>query len=194
MKKKPILYIIVPCYNEEDVLPVTNTLFVKKLFQLIKNNEISNSSRILYVNDGSTDRTWELIKKYAKEIQNVVGLSQSRNRGHQNAVYAGLMESKDLADITISIDCDGQDDINAMDEMIKAYKNGAEIVYGIRNDRDTDTFFKRYTAQSFYKLLEKMGVETIYNHADYRLVSSKVLKEFENLMRLICFLEVCFHL
>lgn len=194
MKKKPILYIIVPCYNEEDVLPVTNTLFVKKLFQLIKNNEISNSSRILYVNDGSTDRTWELIKKYAKEIQNVVGLSQSRNRGHQNAVYAGLMESKDLADITISIDCDGQDDINAMDEMIKAYKNGAEIVYGIRNDRDTDTFFKRYTAQSFYKLLEKMGVETIYNHADYRLVSSKVLKEFEKFDEVNLFLRGMFPL
>ncbi|HFI0408801.1 TPA: glycosyltransferase family 2 protein [Streptococcus suis] len=194
MKKKPILYIIVPCYNEEDVLPVTNTLFVKKLFQLIKNNEISNSSRVLYVNDGSTDRTWELIKKYAKEIQNVVGLSQSRNRGHQNAVYAGLMESKDLADITISIDCDGQDDINAMDEMIKAYKNGAEIVYGIRNDRDTDTFFKRYTAQSFYKLLEKMGVETIYNHADYRLVSSKVLKEFEKFDEVNLFLRGMFPL
>lgn len=194
MKKKPILYIIVPCYNEEDVLPVTNTLFVKKLFQLIKNNDISNSSRILYVNDGSTDRTWELIKKYAKEIQNVVGLSQSRNRGHQNAVYAGLMESKDLADITISIDCDGQDDINAMDEMIKAYKNGAEIVYGIRNDRDTDTFFKRYTAQSFYKLLEKMGVETIYNHADYRLVSSKVLKEFEKFDEVNLFLRGMFPL
>lgn len=194
MKKKPILYIIVPCYNEEDVLPVTNTLFVKKLFQLIKNNEISNSSRILYVNDGSTDRTWELIKKYAKEIQNVVGLSQSRNRGHQNAVYAGLMESKDLADITISIDCDGQDDINAVDEMIKAYKNGAEIVYGIRNDRDTDTFFKRYTAQSFYKLLEKMGVETIYNHADYRLVSSKVLKEFEKFDEVNLFLRGMFPL
>lgn len=176
------------------MLPVTNTLFVKKLFQLIKNNEISNSSRILYVNDGSTDRTWELIKKYAKEIQNVVGLSQSRNRGHQNAVYAGLMESKDLADITISIDCDGQDDINAMDEMIKAYKNGAEIVYGIRNDRDTDTFFKRYTAQSFYKLLEKMGVETIYNHADYRLVSSKVLKEFEKFDEVNLFLRGMFPL
>lgn len=194
MQERPVLYIVIPCYNEEEVLPETNPMFLGKITKLIQSNMISPESRIVYVNDGSKDRTWELIQQYARESKYVTGISQSRNRGHQNAVYAGLMESKDKADITISIDADGQDDINAMDEMIEAYKNGSEIVYGVRNDRDSDTFFKRSTAQGFYKLLERMGVETVYNHADYRLVSSKVLNEFSKFDEVNLFLRGMFPL
>ncbi len=194
MGKIPTLCIVIPCYNEEDVLPETNPMFVGKITQLIQSKMISPKSRIVYVNDGSKDTTWELIQQFARESKYVTGLSQSRNRGHQNAVYAGLMESKNIADITISIDCDGQDDIDAMDEMVAAYKNGADIVYGVRNDRETDAFFKKTTAQAFYKLMEIMGVETIYNHADYRLVSSKVLKEFSKFDEVNLFLRGMFPL
>lgn len=194
MGKIPTLCIVIPCYNEEDVLPETNPMFVGKITQLIQSKMISPKSRIVYVNDGSKDTTWELIQQFARESKYVTGLSQSRNRGHQNAVYAGLMESKNKADITISIDADGQDDIDAMDEMVAAYKNGADIVYGVRNDRETDTFFKKTTAQAFYKLMEIMGVETIYNHADYRLVSSKVLKEFSKFDEVNLFLRGMFPL
>lgn len=134
----------------------------------------------MFVNDGSKDNTWTLIKKLALEDEHFIGISQSRNRGHQNAVLAGLMEAKSSADITISVDCDGQDDITAMEAMVDAYHDGCEIVYGVRSSRETDTFFKRFTAQSFYKLLNKMGAEVVYNHADYRLVSARVLKEFAN--------------
>ncbi|HFR3771676.1 TPA: glycosyltransferase family 2 protein, partial [Streptococcus suis] len=182
------------CYNEEEVLPQTNPMFVRKLNELVQNRIVSPESRIVYVNDGSKDNTWELIQQYSKENAFVIGLSQSRNRGHQNAVYAGLMESKSKADITISIDADGQDDINAIDAMIQAYKSGSEIVYGVRNDRDTDTFFKRTTAQTFYKLMDWLGVESVYNHADYRLVSSKVLNEFEKFEEVNLFLRGMFPL
>ncbi|MXQ48024.1 glycosyltransferase [Streptococcus pneumoniae] len=192
--KLPILYLIIPCYNEEEVLPETNSMFVNKLSQLINDNYISSESRIVYVNDGSKDKTWELIKQYAVESTFVTGVSQSRNRGHQNAVYAGLMESKNKADITISIDADGQDDIDAMDKMIEAYMDGSEIVYGVRNDRESDTFFKKTTAQGFYKLLDWMGVESVYNHADYRLVSSRVLHEFEKFDEVNLFLRGMFPL
>lgn len=194
MKIKPILYLIIPCYNEEEVLPETNSMFVDKLSQLINDNYISSESRIVYINDGSKDKTWELIKQYAVESTFVTGVSQSRNRGHQNAVYAGLMESKNKADITISIDADGQDDIDAMDKMIAAYMDGSEIVYGVRNDRESDTFFKKTTAQGFYKLLDWMGVESVYNHADYRLVSSRVLHEFEKFDEVNLFLRGMFPL
>ena len=177
---RPILYMVIPCYNEEEVLPLTSKDFLKKLYELIQMDMISEESKILFVNDGSKDKTWEIIKQLAKSDEHFEGISQSRNRGHQNAVLAGLMEAKDRADITISIDCDGQDDINAMDLMIQEYMDGSEIVYGVRNDRGTDTFFKRTSAEGFYKLLTWMGVETVYNHADYRLVSAKVLREFAN--------------
>lgn len=183
-----ILYIIIPCYNEETVLPITSKMFLDKLTSLIQSNTISNSSRILFVNDGSKDKTWEIICNLAKQDEHFIGISQSRNRGHQNAVLAGLMEAKDKCDITISIDCDGQDDINAMDEMVEQYKQGCEIVYGVRSKRDTDTFFKRFTAEGFYKLLNWMGAEVVYNHADYRLVSSRVLKEFANFKEVNLFL------
>ena len=189
-----ILYIIIPCYNEETVLPITSKMFLDKLTSLIQSNTISNSSRILFVNDGSKDKTWEIICNLAKQDEHFIGISQSRNRGHQNAVLAGLMEAKDKCDITISIDCDGQDDINAMDEMVEQYKQGCEIVYGVRSKRDTYTFFKRFTAEGFYKLLNWMGAEVVYNHADYRLVSSRVLKEFANFKEVNLFLRGMFPL
>ena len=147
---KPILYIVIPCYNEEEVLPITKDLFLNKLKELISKEKISDSSRVMFVNDGSKDSTWEIIKKLALEDEHFIGITQSRNRGHQNAVLAGLMEAKDKCDITISIDCDGQDDINAMNEMVDEYLEGSEIVYGVRSKRDTDTFFKRATAEGFY--------------------------------------------
>ena len=185
---------VIPCYNEEQVLPITSKLFLEELNDLIAKEKISADSRILFVNDGSKDRTWELIKELASQDEHFIGISQSRNRGHQNAVLAGLMEAKDLADITISIDCDGQDDIHAMEAMVDAYHDGAEIVYGVRSKRTTDTFFKRFTAQSFYKLLNRMGVESVYNHADYRLVSSRVLQEFANFKEVNLFLRGMFPL
>ena len=176
----PILYIVIPCYNEEAVLPVTAPLFLEKIKSLAAAGKISEESRVLFVNDGSRDDTWKIIKGLSKEDPHYLGISQSRNRGHQNAVLAGLMEARDRCDITISIDCDGQDDINAMDEMVDAYLDGYDVVYGVRSSRETDSFFKRFTAQSFYKLLSAMGAEVVYNHADYRLMSARVLKEFAN--------------
>lgn len=194
MKKKAILYIVIPCYNEEKVLPITSGMFLKKIQTLIENDKIDDKSRIMFVNDGSKDRTWEIICELAKMDEHYIGISQSRNRGHQNAVLAGLMEAKDYCDITISIDCDGQDDINAMDQMVKEYYNGCEIVYGVRSSRETDTFFKRCTAQGFYKFLNVMGAEVVYNHADYRLVSSRVLQEFANYKEVNLFLRGMFPL
>lgn len=192
--RKLILYIVVPCYNEEEVLPVTCKLFLNKIYELTESGMISDKSRILFVNDGSKDNTWNIIKELAESDEHYTGIAQSRNRGHQNAVLAGLMEVKDLADITISIDCDGQDDIDAMNLMVEEYLNGAEIVYGVRSKRETDTFFKRFTAETFYKLLNMMGVETIYNHADYRLVSGRVLQEFANFKEVNLFLRGMFPL
>ena len=189
MIESPILYIVIPCYNEEQVLPITSKLFLEELNDLISNNKISNDSRIMFVNDGSKDTTWNIIKRLYQEDNHFIGVCQSRNRGHQNAVLAGLMESKDQCDIKISIDCDGQDDIKAMEAMVDAYANGAEVVYGVRSKRDTDTFFKRFTAESFYKLLNKMGVEVVYNHADYRLISSRVLEEFAEFKEVNLFLR-----
>lgn len=173
----PKLYIVIPCYNEEAVLPQTGELFLEKLYSLIKKGMISDESKILFVNDGSKDHTWEIISQYAKKDIHISGISLSRNRGHQNALLAGLMEAKNLCDITISIDCDGQDDLNAMDEMVDAYLQGNDVVYGVRSDRSTDRPMKRITAQGFYKFLHFLGAETVYNHADYRLLSSRVLKE-----------------
>lgn len=186
---KKILYIVVPCFNEEEVLPVTAPMFLNKLQQLIDSGKINEDSRILFVNDGSKDRTWEIICNLAKQDEHFIGISQSRNRGHQNAVLAGLMEAKQYCDITISIDCDGQDDINAMDEMVEHYMAGSEVVYGVRSKRDTDTFFKRFTAEGFYKLLNMMGAEVVFNHADYRLISSRVLDEFAEFREVNLFLR-----
>ena len=158
---QPSLYIVVPCYNEEEVLPITAPLFRKKILQLIADGKVSDESRVLFVNDGSRDRTWELICAMAEKEEHILGVCLSRNRGHQNAVLAGLMEAKDRCDITISIDCDGQDDFDAMDRMVDAYLAGNEVVYGVRSSRETDTFFKRTTAQGFYKFLSAMGAEVV---------------------------------
>ena len=192
--KTPRLYIVIPCYNEEAVLPITAPLFRDKLLSLSSQGKISPDSRVLFVNDGSKDSTWNLICRLAKEDEHYEGICLSRNRGHQNALLAGLMEAKDKCDITISIDCDGQDDINAMDEMVDEYLSGAEIVYGVRSKRETDTFFKRFTAESFYKLMKWMGADTVFNHADYRLVSSRALKEFSNFREVNIFLRGMFPL
>ena len=186
---RPILWIVIPCYNEEDVLPITAPMFLEQIQTMISKEKISAKSRILFVNDGSKDSTWDIICKLAQDDEHYIGISQSRNRGHQNAVLAGLMEARDVCDITISIDCDGQDDITAMERMVDEYLAGAEVVYGVRSKRDTDTFFKRFTAESFYKLLDKMGVETVYNHADYRLISARVLQEFAGFQEVNIFLR-----
>ena len=188
------LFIVIPCYNEEAVLPITAPLFRDKLLSLSQQGKISPDSRVLLVNDGSKDNTWNLICQLAKEDEHYMGICLSRNRGHQNALLAGLMEAKDKCDITISIDCDGQDDINAMDAMVDEYLTGAEIVYGVRSKRDTDTFFKRFTAESFYKVMKWMGADTVFNHADYRLVSSRALKEFANFREVNIFLRGMFPL
>ena len=185
----PILYIVIPCYNEQEVLPITAPMFLQKLADLTAAGKISPESRVLFVNDGSKDRTWEIICDLAARDPHYVGICQSRNRGHQNAVLAGLMEAKSRCDITISIDCDGQDDINAMDAMVDAYRDGSDVVYGVRSKRETDTFFKRFTAESFYKILNAMGAEVVFNHADYRLMSARVLEEFARFREVNLFLR-----
>lgn len=185
----PILYIVIPCYNEQEVLPITAPMFLQKLADLTAVGKISPESRVLFVNDGSKDRTWEIICDLAARDPHYVGICQSRNRGHQNAVLAGLMEAKSRCDITISIDCDGQDDINAMDAMVDAYRDGCDVVYGVRSKRETDTFFKRFTAESFYKILNAMGAEVVFNHADYRLMSARVLEEFARFREVNLFLR-----
>ncbi len=177
MRDAPVLYIVIPCYNEEEALAVTPPMFLEKIRELVSAGNIADESRILFVNDGSTDRTWQRICELARQDAHYIGISQSRNRGHQNAVLAGLMESMDHCDVTISIDCDGQDDINAMDEMIAQYRNGFEVVYGVRKRRSVDSLFKRATAKFFYRLLRLMGAEVISDHADYRLISNRVLRE-----------------
>ncbi len=189
MTQKPILYIVIPCYNEESVLPITSQLFLDKINQLIAAEKIADDSRVMFVNDGSKDSTWEIIKELAMKNEKFIGISQSRNRGHQNAVLAGLMEAKDKCDITISIDCDGQDDINAMDQMVDAYLDGSDVVYGVRSKRNTDTFFKRFTAESFYRLLNFMGAEVVFNHADYRLMSRRVMQAFADFKEVNLFLR-----
>lgn len=186
---RTVLYMVIPCYNEEAVLPQTSGMFLNELTDLVNKGKISNDSRIMFVNDGSRDRTWEIICELAQKDKHFIGISQSRNRGHQNAVLAGLMEAKDCCDITISIDCDGQDDIGAMEAMVDAYHDGCEIVYGVRSKRATDTFFKRFTAESFYKLLKAMGADVVFNHADYRLMSSRALQEFAKFKEVNLFLR-----
>ncbi|MFV0413926.1 MAG: glycosyltransferase family 2 protein [Oscillospiraceae bacterium] len=174
--KKPVLYIVIPCYNEQDVLPITNVLFLDKLQSLIDAGRIAGESRVLFVNDGSKDKTWGIIQNLSRENEHFEGISLSRNRGHQNALLAGLMTAKDLADITISIDCDGQDDINAMDGMLAEYENGCDVVYGVRSKRTTDSWFKRTSAESFYHVMNALGANVVFNHADYRLLSRRALQ------------------
>ena len=188
---KPILWIVIPCYNEEQVLPITAPMFLEKIHSLTAQGLVSEKSRVLFVNDGSKDKTWELIQSFAAQDEHYIGISQSRNRGHQNAVLAGLMEAlhSGTCDVTISIDCDGQDDINAMDEMVKKYLDGAEVVYGVRSRRDTDTFFKRFTAEGFYHVMNALGADIVFNHADYRLISTRVLESFADYREVNIFLR-----
>jgi len=169
------LFCVIPCYNEQEVLPETSKRLEAKLKDLIAAGKISDDSRILFVNDGSKDNTWNMIKNLHEKNEIFQGINLSKNMGHQNALLAGLMTAKDLCDAAISLDADLQDDINAIDEMVDKFNNGCDIVYGVRSKRATDTFFKKFTAESFYKLINSMGGNTVYNHADYRLMSRRAL-------------------
>lgn len=194
MIKEPILYVVIPCYNEEEVLHETTKRMKEKLTSLIKTKKISSKSKVMYVNDGSKDKTWEIIKEIHKKESLFTGVTLSRNRGHQNALLGGLMTAKNYADVVISMDADLQDDINAIDEMLEKYTSGCDIVYGVRSARKTDTFFKRFTAEGFYKFMKILGVDIVYNHADYRLTSKRVLEEFSNFKEVNLFLRGMFPL
>lgn len=171
------LFCVIPCYNEQEVLPETSRRLKEKIEDLVGRKMISSDSRILMVNDGSKDDTWNIIKKLHEEDEVFQGINLSKNMGHQNALLAGLMTAKDLCDMAISLDADLQDDINAIDAMVDKFnKEDCEVVYGVRSKRATDTFFKRFTAESYYKLIDAMGAKTVYNHADYRLLSRRALQ------------------
>ena len=189
-----VLYIVVPCYNEEEVLYETSKRLKEKIQNLIKSKMVSADSKIMYVNDGSKDKTWDIVKELNKKDKMITGISLSRNSGHQNALLAGLMTAKNKADVVISMDADLQDDINAIDEMIKKYKEGNRVVYGVRSSRKKDTWFKKNSAQLFYKFMKFMGVDIVYNHADYRLADKRVLDELEKYNEVNLFLRGIFPL
>lgn len=189
-----VLYVVVPCYNEEEVLEETTRQLKEKMESLIKDKKISKESRVMYVNDGSKDNTWKMIEEISEKEKLFTGISLSRNRGHQNALLGGLMTAKNYADIVISMDADLQDDINAIDKMIDKYYEGADIVYGVRSARKTDTWFKKTTAEGFYKFMKMMGADIVYNHADYRLASKRVLDELEKFNEVNLFLRGMFPL
>lgn len=194
MKKSSILYIVIPCYNEEEVLVETTTRLKTKMENLIKAKIIDSKSKVMYVNDGSKDKTWDIIKEINKKDPLFTGISLSRNRGHQNALLGGLMTAKQYADVVISMDADLQDDINAIDEMMDKYNQGNDIVYGVRNSRKKDSWFKKTTAEGFYKFMSLLGVDIVYNHADFRLTSKRVLEEFSNFTETNLFLRGLFPL
>lgn len=183
------LYLAIPCYNEEEVLIDTSKKLFDKFNSLIDNNKISQESRIVYIDDGSKDNTWKIISELHKKNEMFSGIKLSCNRGHQNALLAGLMTLKDYADCVVSIDADLQDDINAIDLMLEKYSTGADVVYGVRSKRESDTFFKRFTAEGFYKILNKMGARVIFNHADFRLMSKRALKVFAEFKEVNIFLR-----
>ncbi len=189
MERGKILYLVVPCYNEEEVLPETSKRLREKMESLIEKGKIDKESKIMFVNDGSKDRTWELIEELHQKDAIYQGVKLSRNRGHQNALLGGLMTAKKYADMVISLDADLQDDIDAIDEFVEKYYEGCEIVYGVRSARKTDTFFKKFTAEGFYKLLHLMGGEVVFNHADYRLMSRRALDEMEQYREVNLFLR-----
>ncbi|MCD7891286.1 MAG: glycosyltransferase family 2 protein [Ruminococcus sp.] len=184
-----ILYLVVPCYNEEEVLPETSKQLKEKLLSLIEKGEISDKSRIMFVNDGSKDKTWEIISRLHNEDKIFQGVCLSRNRGHQNALLAGLMLAREHCDISISLDADLQDDINAIDEMVVQYHNGYDVVYGVRNSRETDTVFKKTTAEWYYKMMKFMGADIVFNHADYRLMSKRALEGLSSFKEINLFLR-----
>ena len=173
---EPVLYIVVPCYNEEEVLPETAKRLKVKMESLMEKGKISARSKVMLVNDGSKDRTWAMIEQLHQNDPLFSGVNLSRNRGHQNALLAGLMTAKDRCDMTVSMDADLQDDIDAVDAMVDKFHEGCDIVYGVRSSRKKDTFFKRFTAEAFYRLMNFMGAETVFNHADYRLLSRRALE------------------
>jgi polyisoprenyl-phosphate glycosyltransferase len=189
MGKQEILYVVIPCYNEKEVLHETTERLAKKMNILIKNEIISIESKILYVNDGSKDNTWEIIEELHHNNDMIQGLNLARNRGHQNALLAGLMTAKEHADMVISMDADLQDDINVVDQFVEKYYEGNDIVYGVRSSRKKDTFFKKFTAQGFYKMMLMMGVDLVYNHADYRLMSKRSLENLESFKEVNLFLR-----
>lgn len=184
-----ILYIVVPCYNEEEVLYETAKRLTEKLDFLIKEDKISSKSRILFVNDGSADRTWEIISELHKNVPLINGVNLTRNRGHQNALLAGLTVAAERADFTVSMDADLQDDIDAVDEMIEKYYGGCDIVYGVRKNRKSDSFFKKFTAETFYRLMNFLGAQTVFNHADYRLMSRRAVESLQNFKEVNLFLR-----
>lgn len=189
MANGTVLYIVVPCYNEEEVLPETAKRLKEKLNSLAGKGKIAPQSRVLFVNDGSKDHTWELIEELHRSDPVFSGVDLSRNRGHQNALLAGLMTAKDRCDAVISMDADLQDDINAVDAMLEKFHAGCDVVYGVRSSRKKDSFFKRFTAEAFYRLMNFMGAETVFNHADYRLLSRRALEGLEQFKEVNLFLR-----
>lgn len=187
--KKSVLYVVIPCYNEEGCLAETTKRLTAKLEKLEKDGKISDKSTVVYVDDGSKDKTWELIEKFAKENKHVVGLKLAHNAGHQNALLAGLMYAKDCCDISVSMDADLQDDINVIDKFLEAYAEGNEIVYGVRSERKKDSAFKRGTAQGFYRVMQALGVDVVYNSADCRLMSKKALEQLAEYKEVNLFLR-----
>lgn len=184
-----IIYLVLPCYNEEEVLHETASRLKVKMEQLKSENKITEDSRITFVDDGSKDRTWSIIEELNQSDDIFAGVKLSRNKGHQNALLAGLMTVKDHCDAAISLDADLQDDINVIDKFIDKFIDGCDVVYGVRSDRSTDTFFKRTTAQGFYKVMSMLGVDIVYNHADYRLMSKRALNELEKFEEVNLFLR-----
>lgn len=189
MKDAKTLFVVIPCYKEEEVLPETARRMKEKMQALMEAELISRQSRVMFVNDGSKDRTWEIIVQLHHEDSLFSGVNLSRNRGHQNALLAGLMTAVNFSDMVISMDADLQDDINAIDAMVKAYHQGYDIVYGVRSSRKTDTFFKRFTAESFYRLMKTLGVDIVFNHADYRLMSRRALEGLKDFKEVNLFLR-----
>lgn len=194
MKKNVKLFVVIPCYNEEEVLHETTKRLKEKLNKLIKDEVISKDSMVMYVNDGSKDKTWEIIKEISESEEHFTGITLSRNRGHQNALVAGLLTAREYADVVISMDADLQDDINAIDGMLEKYNEGCDIVYGVRSSRKKDSFFKKFTAEGFYKFMSLMGVDIVFNHADYRLTSKRVLDNFADFKEVNLFLRGMFPL
>lgn len=188
-EKNQILYLVIPCYNEQEVLPETSRRLKEKMENLMDRNMISRDSKIMFVNDGSKDRTWEMIEELHDQDPLYQGVKLSRNRGHQNALLGGLMTAKEYADMVISLDADLQDDIDVIDQFVEKYYEGCDIVYGVRSARTTDTFFKRFTAEGFYKIINLMGGEVVFNHADYRLMSKRALNELANYKEVNLFLR-----
>jgi glycosyltransferase involved in cell wall biosynthesis len=185
----PVVYLVIPCYNEEKVLPETVSRLTDKLNKMMTAGLADKGSRMLLVDDGSRDATWELIAKFSVENELVAGIKLAHNRGHQNALLAGLMTARKYADCAVSLDADLQDDVDVLDEFVQKFIDGCDVVYGVRNKRETDTFFKRTTALGFYKFMEKLGVNVVYNHADYRLMSRRALDALSDYREVNLFLR-----